>query len=544
MLAAYKPLIRHINKDMSMTNELTLDVLRQRSGNVPPKKSEPITITYLKPLDTFVLMRDLAASVRGGEPFGNIQISELENAQSAYRSVNSLMLAQAITAPDAVVKALADRFTETIEAMNSIEGLESLSLTLGSRLAQINKYRSVDISRYMRAINKVPHADSFAGGHRNGAMLIRGNVIGAGRYQRFNRDSFHSFQRSNESTMRQIMLEGTGLFSMSSSAGHGSGHQWQNQEMAECRAIVTTAAAVVGGAIGAAIGSGAGPAGTVGGTLGGARVGWEFGKTELSEVWCPAIVNIEKDTGSNQTTPQPTSPDTPSSPDTPENDDDDEVDENKLGCVVNPEDFYRQANILQITDIGIQKRTSLILNKEIERFVVASEDRISFNSMPMINTKIGQSFSTNHLNPEILRIDEKWWSTLDTISSSIETMANLSVGARRDIGLADLLRNQRDIENETPLADIENYGVSVSTSSIETDTVVISDNDGTREGTIVDDSAYFTYSSPAMQHLMGEEGTLVVGSSNIQALGDYLKLMSKLALSIDSVTNFGKNDTN
>jgi len=507
-----------------MPSELTLDELRRRSGNSPIPKTFEVDITFVKPLDAIVLLRDLSAQTDSRDPYGNIKIAENADPKFLYRQANTAMVSYVLAAPEFAILNLADNVTEAIEAMKSTEGLESLIMTLGSRMLQLEQYEEIDFSSFARAISKVSLNGTFAGGHELGSLIFREDDLTSAAYYQFKQQAFMDFSGGDESLMRQVLANKMGEL------GSFSISDRRSQKISDCRALSGSIGGIIGAIAGSIAGSpipGAGTAvGFVKGLTGGAAIG-----TGLGEVFCPVIIRVPKsDTNDSDDNDDNDDLDVPTIPAPAEKD-------SEIGCIANPDDFNSTSPGLLFSWSKTDIRAKMLKVSALTGYIKADNLKVSISSLPSINTKYKERFKASDLKAGYLTEDSQYLGRLKVYSKAFEMRINRP---SRINGSTNRYEDLLIPSNLNIAIEPQYYGIGV-----EYGIQKIPDSDSDELGideNKVEEVATFSFSSPALEHILGVGGATIIGKANIEAFLDQVKFASALASVMDQNTTFVRNE--
>ena len=547
-----------------MTSSLTLHQLRRRAGTLPEPKHNPGKLTFVNMLDAVVLLRDLSAAIDGRPGWGNIKPKANVDLAQSYKETNTLMLAASTSGSDQYVLDLSKVLTDVLDATQTTEGMESLIVTVGNRLAQLRKHDSVDFRAFANAIRSSKLGERFSGGANSAIQFQR---IGSNvHYNEVSLASFNDFSGTNDAYLHQMMLSGLG--ELSYSGGQSSSISGQGRAACQVQQIATGsfAGAVIGGAIGFSFGN-------VPGAIAGARTGAQLGGligaadsfrlcpiegTKTDTDTTPADNTIGDVSGNNSGTNSDNSNNNGASGngtnnnssntgtsgnsgtnDNPEDDPHYASEDN--GCTVNPEywSHIKSDNLFEMNGTNHKLLGTMFFKASFvkEQELISHNNQLS--TIPLVMTKIGEKFERKDLHLGLISKDKIWSDITNEMLNAIHQV-QLQGSLNRDnrSNAEELLLNaEHNTLNSTPTVSRGDYGVSIETGAIKTGAKVELENGEIAD--VIEPFAVFTFDSPALQNLAGDSSVTVTGKAAINEYVDHLKFLSAMALEIDQVTNFG-----
>jgi hypothetical protein len=451
------------------------------------------------------------------------------------------MLAAATTGSDQYVLDLSKTLTDVMDATNSNEGIESLLVTVGNRLAQLREYNSVDFRSLANAVRSSQPGSRFSGGSE---VAIQYQRVGTSVfYNEVSSSNFNDCNGGSDTYLHQMMLTGLGELSYSGNSGNSMSNRGQAACQVQQIATGSFAGAVVGGAIGASFGG-------VPGAIAGARIGSGLGgligaadsfrlcpiegtktgtDTSTSDNNTGTGGNNEGDTGTSGSN---------GSNDTPEDDPNKDPDDD--GCTVNPDhwNLLKDESLFELNGIDHKSIATMFFKADFVKEKEILSNNNELNRVPLVMTKIGENFKREDLHMGLIFEDQVWRGITNEMLSVIS-----QVQLRRSLN-HDAMTNSEDILLDVDpnrlnnrLVDSANYGVSIERGSVKTGSSVELDNGETVA--VKEPFATFMFDSPALQNLVGSSFVTVTGNAAIAGYADYLKFLSAIAKDMDQVTNFG-----
>ncbi|MBW1297016.1 hypothetical protein [Aquimarina litoralis] len=552
-----------------MSNDLTiirkkrafnsmLDLLKNYStqnehGEITMK---PASFSFYKTRDAILRLSDLHNKSLGKRTIVNLDDLADYEASKLYRNLNNSLNIQLVMKSKEHTINFVKELSAVSSAIDSLNGLESISLTAISRLKKYNSLNT-EAQNIMARFNNFQLGQGFAAGHSS---------------------SFYFNSMSNtwmDFTYENLFNEGDSLSNLSNDwneLGRASSKSDCINKYKLMLGVGSAAAGtVLGGVSGGLLGSAAGPAGTVGGAIAGAGSGFSGGYAigsmigeDFGEVFCKKEDN-QNDNGTQNNN---------NSNNSNNSNDESNIDEEQLeeakrqaeeerkkkGCSVNPDmdDMYFGSQMRRLKGtIDTYYPTGIGLHKYIEKNVngfFELKGIPEIHQSNSINNKFHLEFGFLKSIPNLKQtINEFVLDKPISFSGQIYNNGGLNLG-QIEGNLGTII-----LENGTPLLNngeevllklknkvdqLEEADLNQELPEGHTPKVAFSyvidrpeiDNELEENHTM---HVIFIH-SPTLRKQLGN--TIIVSELGLQQALEDLEKMERLSLQIDTITNWGNID--